>query len=472
MTIDFSPSTQRGPVLIIGDCMLDRYIFGSVHRISPEAPVPVVKVTERRDTLGGAGNVANNCAHLGVAVTLLGALGDDENGVTFRRLCSSNRIRLVSFRSGGGTTAKTRLFGQHQQIARIDCDVELEPERRIAPAVQAAILRALRTAAVVVLSDYGKGFCSPSLCAFVIDAARRAGKPVIVDPKGHAWKKYRGASCITPNVNELSDVAGLPLANDDADIVRYAKRIRTALSLGAVLVTRSEKGMTLVEKGAAEHFPTEAREVFDVSGAGDTVVAALAAALAQGKPLREAVVIANKAAGIVVAKVGTVPVELDELRAALDQDRPRKLLAADALLARCAALRKSGKSIVFTNGCFDILHRGHVHLFRQAKKLGQVLVVALNSDASVRALRRTPPVNDEHDRAHLVAALDTVDFITLFDGKTPLPLIRRLRPDVIVKGGNYRATGIVGKDFAGRAAIVPLLPGYSTNDIIHKISGK
>jgi len=296
---------------------------------------------------------------------------------------------------------------------------------------------------------------------------------VIVDPKGNSWEKYRGASVVTPNIKELGDIAGEPLGNEDTVIGTHAGRIRTRFSLGALLVTRSEKGMTLVEKKTTYHFPTQAREVFDVSGAGDTVVATLAAGLANGYALGESVELANKAAGIVVAKIGTAPVTIVELRAAIDKNYNAKLLTTAELVGRCAEERTSGRTVVFTNGCFDILHRGHVHLFTEAKKQGDLLVVALNSDKSIARMRGGDlPVNPEHDRAHLVAAIDGVDYLTLFDESTPVALLRRIRPDVIVKGGNYREADVVGREYAAKTVIVPQLKGYSTEEIIRKIGGK
>jgi D-beta-D-heptose 7-phosphate kinase/D-beta-D-heptose 1-phosphate adenosyltransferase len=468
MLLDFSGR----PILVIGDCMLDRYYFGSVSRISPEAPVPIVKVSETRDTLGGAGNVASNCAHLGAPVTLLGLLGNDDFGAVFKRLCARNNVDLVPMVSTGRTIAKTRVIGEHQQIVRIDFEEDAFPAREGASVLKKA-LRYLDKAGVVVLSDYGKGTCTAELCASIIRETRKRNVPVIVDPKGTAWDKYRGASIVTPNVKELGEIAGVPLGNDDVTIAETAAEIRTRFSLGALLVTRSEKGMTLVDKKSVQHYPTLAREVFDVSGAGDTVVATLAAGLASGYGLGDSVTLANRAAGIVVAKIGTVPVELAELRAAIDKNYNAKLLTPAELARKCAEARKSGRTIVFTNGCFDILHRGHVHLFREAKKLGAMLVVAINSDASIARIRRGGvPINPEGDRAHLIAAIDGVDYITLFDQVTPLSLIRRIKPDVIVKGGNYREQEVLGREHAGKTAIIPQLKGYSSGEIIRKIGGK
>jgi D-beta-D-heptose 7-phosphate kinase / D-beta-D-heptose 1-phosphate adenosyltransferase len=467
MRVDFS----GGTVLVIGDLMLDRYYSGSVSRISPEAPVPVVKVSRSFDTLGGAGNVACNCAGLGAPVGLIGTLGSDPDGAAVRRLCAGSGIRLHVLPSGGRTTAKTRVIGERQQIVRIDFEEELLPAggQRLARAKNEVALR-LKTARAVVLSDYGKGFCSPELSSFIIAAARKRGIPVIVDPKGHQWEKYRGASVVTPNVKELSEIAGRPVKNEDHAIAAAARKVRSRYGFSALLVTRSEKGMTLVSENGAEHFPTEAREVFDVSGAGDTVVATLAACLASRLPLRGAVEIANKAAGIVVGKIGTAPILLDELLPALDVRNNPKLLSVRSFIERCTRERKNGRTIVFTNGCFDILHRGHVHLLNEAKRHGDLLVVALNSDRSAAMIKGPSfPINNETDRAHLVAAINAVDFITIFNEKTPIRLLQKIRPDIIVKGGNYRNNEVVGREYAHKTVIIPNLAGYSTREITQKI---
>jgi len=470
MRFDF----RKAPVCVIGDLMLDRYYSGSVSRISPEAPVPVVKVSRSFDTLGGAGNVAFNCASLGAPAGLVGTLGRDAAGDIVRRLCVNSGIRLSALPSGGPTITKTRVVGERQQIVRIDLEEEPRPATgRDLSRAKKTIVRCCKKARAVVLSDYGKGFCSPELSSLVIAEARKRSIPVIVDPKGHQWAKYRGADIVTPNVKELSEISGRPVNNEDSAIAAAAHNVRKRYGFRALLVTRSEKGMTLVDARGIEHFPTEAREVFDVSGAGDTVVATLAACLANHYPLREAVTMANKAAGIVVGKIGTAPVLLSELQSVLDNKNNPKLFDADALIERCARERQSGKTIVFTNGCFNILHRGHVHLLEEAKKLGNVLVVALNSDRSAKAVKGASfSVNSEIDRAHLVAAVSAVDCVSIFNEKTPVRLIRRIRPDVIVKGGNYRKDQVVGREFAKKTAIIAHLAGYSTREITQRTFGK
>jgi D-beta-D-heptose 7-phosphate kinase / D-beta-D-heptose 1-phosphate adenosyltransferase len=464
MLLDFSKSR----VVIVGDLMLDCYHFGTVSRISPEAPVPVVKVTRDLATLGGAGNVANNCAHLGAPVTLIGLLGDDENGMLVRALCAERSIRLTAVQGDCPTITKTRVIGEHQQIVRIDVEREFAFGAKLFSYVKNKIAEQLRWANIIILSDYGKGFCSGDLCRFVIGEAKKRGVPVIVDPKGHQWDKYRGATMITPNVKELSDIAGGSVKNSDDEIGLVGKSVRKKFRIDSLLVTRSEKGMSLIGGKSVDHFPTQAREVFDVSGAGDTVVATLAAALSSGYSLGESVDLANKAAGIVVGKVGTEPIELGELRAAASHGHNPKLLSSDAFVKQCLAARRNGKTVVFTNGCFDLLHRGNVHLLREAKRLGHLLAVALNSDRSAIANSQSP-INAELDRADIIGAIDAVDLITIFNEKTPLGLIKKIRPDVIVKGGNYREKEILGREFAGKAVVIPHIQGYSTGDIARKI---
>ncbi|MBN2035781.1 MAG: D-glycero-beta-D-manno-heptose-7-phosphate kinase [Chitinispirillaceae bacterium] len=469
MRLDFS----KGRVLVVGDLMLDQYSYGTVSRISPEAPVPIVKVVRQSTTLGGAGNVANNLAHLGAGVELIGVLGNDEAGKRIGQLCGDTGISLRPLLVGHPTINKTRVIGEHQQVVRIDCEEELQWTRPLLAKVRTTIRKRIRAVRIVVISDYGKGLCTPDLCGFIIREARKTGKPVIVDPKGLDWSKYRGATVVTPNVKELSDCAGAAVANRDESIAINGKAVRRKYGIVSLLVTRSERGMTLIDRAGVHHVPTVAREVFDVSGAGDTVVATLAAGLAAGYALRDCVGLANKAAGIVVAKIGTAPIELDELDAAVNRINNPKLLEWSRLVGRMAALRTQGKKIVFTNGCFDILHRGNVHLLDEAKRCGDVLVVALNSDVSAAMQKgRGVPVNTETDRAHLIGAVDAVDYVTIFSEKTPINLIRAIRPDVIVKGGNYRKTEVLGKEYAGRVVIIPQLEGYSTEEIARRIGGK
>jgi D-beta-D-heptose 7-phosphate kinase/D-beta-D-heptose 1-phosphate adenosyltransferase len=462
MNINF----KNARVLVVGDLMLDRYYFGSVTRISPEAPVPVARITSTNDTLGGAGNVANNLVHLGASCILIGAIGDDEHGNLIHSKCDSSGIDFRPIRSVSSTIVKIRVFGEHQQIVRVDFEDPLFIDSSSKNELFKTFDTVLDEVSIVVISDYGKGFCTPGLCSHIIENARKRGLNVLVDPKGNDWNKYRNASIITPNIKELSDISGTQIENEDSSICQKGSKILALYSLEQLLVTRSEKGMSLLDQSNCSHFPTEAKQVFDVSGAGDTVMATLAASMAAGNDIVTSTRLANKAAGIVCGKVGTAPIELAELQAAIVANENNKITQEGILLQNIQTLRNEGKKIVFTNGCFDFLHRGHLHLFSEAKKLGDILVVAINSDESIKKIKENrDPVNDEQDRAFIVSSIKDVDFVTVFDGETPEPLLEQLRPDVIVKGGNYTVDQIVGKEFAVQAVIIPALEGYSTEDL-------
>ncbi|HEX2956307.1 MAG TPA: D-glycero-beta-D-manno-heptose-7-phosphate kinase [Chitinispirillaceae bacterium] len=462
MNLDF----KNARVLVVGDLMLDRYYFGNVTRISPEAPVPVARITSTRDTLGGAGNVANNLVHLGASCILIGATGEDEHGDLIHSKCESLGIDFRSIRSVSSTIVKIRVFGEHQQIVRVDFEDPLFIDSTSKNMLFKTFDTVLDEVSVVVISDYGKGFCTPGLCSHIIENARKRGLKILIDPKGKDWNKYRNSSIITPNVKELSDIAGSDVDNNDSAICQAASKIRSAYSLEHLLVTRSEKGMSLLDQASCSHFPTEAKEVFDVSGAGDTVMATLAASLAAGYDMNTSTRLANKAAGIVCGKVGTAPIELAELQTAILSNENSKITSETIILQKVQSLKNDGKKIVFTNGCFDLIHRGQLHLLSEAKKLGDILIVAINSDESIREIKGNRyPVNDEQDRAYVVSSIKDVDFVTIFNEKTPETLLAQLKPDVIVKGGNYTVDEIVGKEFAGSAFIIPILEGYSSQDL-------
>jgi D-beta-D-heptose 7-phosphate kinase/D-beta-D-heptose 1-phosphate adenosyltransferase len=469
MKIDFS----KARVLVIGDVMLDRYFFGKVSRISPEAPVPVARVVKTSDTLGGAGNVANNLSHLKTNVCLAGPIGRDDNGALFINRCNTNNIEFLPIYSSSPTIVKTRVFGEHQQIVRVDFEEDLSIDTQELEKVKIVILQKIEWATIIILSDYGKGFCSAEMCRSIIDQARKLKKHIIVDPKGTNWIKYTGASIITPNVKELCDVLGTTIKNSDDAIEKAAPDIRNKFNLEYLLVTRSENGMSLVSDKQNYHVPTEAREVFDVSGAGDTVVATLAAAFASGYDITTSTLLANKAAGIVCSKVGTAPIEIEELQEVLSTPSNIKLFSYDKLTKKLEQSRAKGHKIVFTNGCFDILHRGHIHLFREAKKLGAILVVAINSDQSMQNnTNHNNLINNQEDRAHLLSSLVEIDYITIFDEPTPIKLIEAIKPDIIVKGGNFSIDQILGKEHAEKAVVIPFLAGYSAEEIALKLKNK
>ncbi len=474
-------------VLVVGDLMVDCHVRGEVARISPEAPVPVVRVTGRSWTPGGAANVAANLADLGVAVEVAGFTGADEGRARLLELLGARGIGSAALVAAAGqtTTVKTRIIGGHQQMLRID------DERAGAPAAgdQQALLAAIdgafaRAPAAVVISDYAKGVCGAATCSAVIAAARARGIPVLVDPKGADFAKYAGATTITPNTGELAVATGVP-AGDHEGLVRAGQALRARLGIPFLTFTRGEHGISLVEPDAVHHVPAAAREVFDVSGAGDTVIAVLAACIAARgtgttPTALDAVRLANLAAGVVVAKVGTVPIHRDELLALLATGpglaHLGKVLARTDAAERCRQWRAAGDKVVFTNGCFDVLHAGHVSLLEQARAAGDRLVVGLNSDASVRGLKGPGrPVNSGGDRSQVLAALAAVDAVVEFGEATPLELILALRPDVLVKGADYRVDQVVGgaevQSWGGRVALIGLVPGRSTTATIARLAG-
>lgn len=467
------------PILVIGDVMLDRYVWGDVRRISPEAPVPVLRVARRGQAPGGSGNVALNLATCGLRPTLLGVVGDDEAGVAMRDLLRTAGIAaesLVVSRTRP-TTTKTRIIGGHQQMLRLDDehDDALTAADRTTLDAQATRLLAESSFAAVVMSDYGKGVLDAALCQRVIAAARARGIPVLVDPKGRDWERYRGATTIKPNIGELADATGLR-SSDAVGLEQAGQRLVRDLELGFLAFSRSSDGVSVLSADAATTIATQAQEVFDVSGAGDTMVALMAAGLANGLVPLEAVRLANLAAGIVVGKVGTVPVPLDELRdrfTAVQHGSTGKVMTWTQASERVAAWSRAGRRVVFTNGCFDLLHPGHVRLLDQAREAGDRLVVGLNSDDSVRRLKGpTRPVNSQTDRGAVLAALASVDAVVVFDQDTPLELITALRPQVLVKGADYAEAAIVGaaevRSWGGDVVRVGLVPGKSSTAMIER----
>ncbi|MFG1298844.1 D-glycero-beta-D-manno-heptose-7-phosphate kinase [Xanthobacter sp. V3C-3] len=472
-----------GPIAVIGDVMVDRYIVGSVNRISPEAPVPVLVHGAERIVPGGAANVAANAAALGAPVLLVGLVGADaEAGQLADALAAHPGIDLSGLVADTArpTITKTRVMSGRQQIVRIDAEVLSPPAEETVARLVAAVEAAVARSAVVVLSDYAKGVLCDRVIAAAIAAARAAGVPVIVDPKRRTFEAYAGASLVTPNRLELAAATGLP---DGTDAEAAAAAAAAGAQFGGdVLVTRAEKGMTLWRRdGRVLHVPAQAREVFDVSGAGDTALAALAVSLASGHTLETSVYFANAAAAVAVGKIGTAVVTRAELNAALDASvpegaEPGALVDTPRAAAIIAGWQAAGARVVFTNGCFDLVHPGHVSLLEAAAREGDRLVVALNTDASVRRLKgQTRPVQDEAARARVIGALRCVDLVVLFEEDTPLELITALGPDVLVKGADYREDQVVGgevvKARGGRVALVPLVAGRSTSALVAKAKG-
>jgi D-beta-D-heptose 7-phosphate kinase/D-beta-D-heptose 1-phosphate adenosyltransferase len=466
------PDFSSARVVVAGDLMLDRYLHGAASRISPEAPVPVVKIEATEDRPGGAGNVALNIAALGGQVAVLGATGDDEEAAAMERLLARPGIdfRFVPVRDAR-TITKLRVISQQQQLIRLDFE---DGFHDFAGSQLLPLLReVMQGAGVLVLSDYAKGTLRE--VQPLLDAARSAAVPVVVDPKGGDFARYRGATCLTPNLAEFEAVVGR--CADDAELVERGSALMEHLDLEALLITRSERGMSLLVRGhKALHIPTRAREVYDVTGAGDTVIATLAAAIAAGCSLAQASALANLAAGIVVGKLGTASVTVTELHAAMQAHEPleRGVVGEDTLPALIERSRASGERIVMTNGCFDILHAGHVAYLARARELGDRLVVAVNDDDSVRRLKgEGRPVNPLAERMVVLAGLESVDWVVAFREDTPERLICRLLPDVLVKGGDYAVEQIAGGDCVrqagGEVKVLPFVDGRSTSAIIDAI---
>jgi D-beta-D-heptose 7-phosphate kinase/D-beta-D-heptose 1-phosphate adenosyltransferase len=465
------PDFSSTRVVVAGDVMLDRYLFGSTGRISPEAPVPVVHVHETDNRPGGAANVAVNLASLGVSTNVVGVVGNDAAADSLEAIMSEHGIACNFARAGDRPTiTKTRVQSRGQQLIRLD-------EENVADMPGDAMASTLRSvlegAGAVVLSDYGKGALAD--VSVMIALCREAGVPVLVDPKGTDFHKYRGASLLTPNQSEFEAVAGR--CASDQELVDRARTMMDDLDLDALLVTRSEKGMLLVEAGARPLFlSTQAREVYDVTGAGDTVIATLAGALASGQDLASSAALANIAAGLVVRKIGVATVTPGEISAALHQrgQGGRGLVELDALLALVEESRSRNERIVMTNGCFDVLHAGHVSYLEEAKSLGDRLIVAVNDDASVKRLKGdSRPINALEDRLLVLAGLAAVDWVVPFAEDTPARLIQAILPDVLVKGGDYKPDEIVGgKEVlqnGGEVRVLAFRDGHSSSRIIDRL---
>lgn len=473
-----SPSSAAPRILVVGDVMLDRYLTGVVERVSPEAPVPVLSVKRSFERPGGAANVAVNVAAMGGATTLVGAVGEDASGACLRGVVEREGVSGDGLLVGATrTTVKTRLLAGHSQIARFDEETPLDA------ATAAALVERVETllpgTAVAVISDYAKGACGPAVCRTLIDAAHRHHVAVIVDPKGLDFGKYAGATIITPNRLEAASVVGFPIRGAD-DAIRAAVVIRERFAIDSVVLTLGEQGMVIVAADGSAVIPTQARQVFDVTGAGDSAVATLAVALGRGMPLRDACFLANAAAGLQVARVGTASISWSEVLAAIDQTAAiarGKVVDRDELPAAVRQARAEGRRIGFTNGCFDILHHGHVRLLEAAARECDVLVVGVNSDASVRRLKGAPrPFVPAAERMAVLAGLSSVGLVCEFAEDTPLELITAIEPDVLIKGGDYDVANVVGADFVlargGRVTTPLFVPEASTTGIVDRIRRK
>jgi D-beta-D-heptose 7-phosphate kinase/D-beta-D-heptose 1-phosphate adenosyltransferase len=478
MTIDIN-RFDRCRILVAGDLMVDEYLWGNADRISPEAPVQVVTLASEEHTLGGAGNVISNLVALGARVSAAGVIGSGTNGQLVLDKLNALGVdtRGVIQDPQRPTTRKTRIIANHQHVLRFDREVKTDIRRQTMDQISRRAEEMIADADLVLVSDYCKGLITRALMTRLIAAAKKQGKVIIVDPKGRDFKKYAGASLITPNKKETALAAGIEIV-DDAGLAEAARRLIQKTGIGKILVTCGKEGMVYFEQNTPPYrIGTKARQVFDVSGAGDTVLAVLGLGIAAGYPDREAVALANTAAGIVVGKVGTATVSRAELAAALGlipahSPDKQKTLAEVAAVAR--KLEKSGKRIVMTNGCFDLLHVGHIKLLSASKELGDVLIVAIDDDESVKQLKGPGrPIINEKERLRIISALDSVDYVVLFSSHELNDVIEAIRPAVLTKGSDYSTETVRGREiverYGGRVEIIPLTENISSTRIINNI---
>lgn len=467
-------------ILCVGDVMLDQFIRGSVSRISPEAPIPVLHINEEESFLGGAGNVVRNLEALGCHVTFISVVGKDRHGTLIQELlkASPSIDPYLMVEEERITTTKTRFIATNQQILRADTEKILALTEAHEKELLNIFKTHVQTHDLVILSDYAKGFFSPQGLQSLIQEARNYGKPILVDPKGHDYHRYDGATLLTPNQQELSQATLLSIHSSE-ELIAAAQHMIKLCGLEAIIVTRGPEGMSLVEAmGTIEHLPTTALEIFDVSGAGDTVIATLAAALAAGGSMSEAMHLANTAAGLVVAKVGTAVVRQDELLTVFSHRElnahEQKIVSWKKAQDITQKWKRRGNRVVFTNGCFDLIHPGHVSLLAQAKKAGDRLVVGLNTDDSVKRFKGSArPIQPEMSRALVLSSLASVDLVVLFDQDGPLELIETLKPDVLVKGADYTIDKVWGATFVqsygGQVLLIDLVEGESTTGIVSRL---
>ena len=465
----------RPRLLVVGDLMIDHYLWGKTERISPEAPVPVIDVNRETEVLGGAGNVVSNLVALGAEVEVASVIGDDADGERLERMLMELGVGTSAILKDGGrtTTRKSRVIASHQQVIRFDSEtrqpVTAESEAKLLERIKRVLDEGIDT---VLISDYGKGVLTEGVTQGVIALAKERAIRVMVDPKGRDYSKYRGATAITPNKKEASEATGIAIV-DEASLREAGFRLKEELELERAIITLSEEGMAIFGD-EMRVIPTVAKEVYDVTGAGDTVIATLGYVRACGGSIDEAARIANAAAAVVVGKLGSATATWDEIiayeKALHESTTDHRIKSREELAETIRHLKKEGRKIVFTNGCFDILHLGHVKYLQKAASFGDVLIVGLNSDDSVRRLKGSDrPVNPEYDRAYLLAALEAVDYVTIFDEDTPYELIRIVEPDILVKGGDYAGKEVVGSDIAKEVRLVDFVEGRSTTATIEKM---
>jgi len=465
---------KQPKILVIGDLMIDHYLWGKCERISPEAPIPIVNIDNENTVLGGAGNVVNNLAALGAHTDVLSVIGDCEIANELGTLLSKINVstKYLIEEKGRLSSKKSRIIASHQQVIRYDRESNFDISTESQQTLFNQYKKILKQYDIVLLSDYGKGVLTDSLTRDLIKEANNFGIKVLVDPKGINYTKYSGAYLLTPNKKEASLATNIDII-DDSDLLEAITQLKEKCSLDVSLITLSENGVAIYDNDLRVH-PTMAREVYDVTGAGDTVLAALGFALSSNYDIDQAVEFANLAAGVVVGKIGSATTTFDEIndyKSSLHQSSSEEHIKTQKEIeVLCSKFKEKGKKIVFTNGCFDILHAGHVRYLETAKSFGDILMVGVNSDESVKMLKgETRPINNEQDRALLIASLEAVDYVVIFNEDTPYELIKTIKPDTLVKGGDYEGHEVVGQDLATELKLVSFIEGKSTTRTIEKI---
>ena len=461
-------------ILVVGDLMLDHYIWGGADRISPEAPVQVIDVKTESEVLGGAGNVVNNLIELGAEISLASVIGQDEHGDRLLNMLDALKVdtRAIVREKERLTTRKSRIIASQQQILRFDSESRQAIKRESESSIELKVRDIITNIDAIIISDYGKGVLSETLTQKIIQIGRDNNKYILVDPKGNDYTKYRNASLITPNKKEACEATGMNIC-DTESLKKAGFRLRNDLKLDTAIITLSEDGIAIFDE-KMRTIPTIAKEVYDVTGAGDTVIATIGFVMASGGDIDESTRIANAAAAVVVGKVGSATASWDEIiecqTALHESTTEHHIRQRDTLMDTVQRLKAKGLKIAFTNGCFDILHLGHVKYLEVAKSFADVLIVAVNSDRSVRELKgESRPINPEYDRAYLLAALESVDYTIIFDEDTPYDLIEMIKPDVLIKGGDYENKTVVGSDIVNEVRLVDFVDGKSTTSIINKI---
>ncbi|PIS28556.1 bifunctional heptose 7-phosphate kinase/heptose 1-phosphate adenyltransferase [Candidatus Saganbacteria bacterium CG08_land_8_20_14_0_20_45_16] len=474
------PKFKGKKVLVFGDLMLDEHIWSRVERISPEAPVPIAEVTKIDHVPGGCGNVAVNIAALGGQPFLIGIIGQDSSGQKLRQALALANVpdSYLIVDQQRPTILKSRIIAASQHVIRVDREDKTALSTELLKKVIKQVKKVLTTVDVVIISDYGKGLINKELCQILIKAARQQKKFVAIDPKGQDYSKYQQASIITPNLLEAGLATGIQI-NSGPALIKAGQSLLTKVKSDFILITRGREGMSLFSAKKHLEIPAVPREVFDITGAGDTVIACLSLAVAAGAKLDQAIALANLAASIVVSKIGTAPCFKAELAAALEGHEPiiKKIKSRQEIIAIAKNHKITGAQIVFTNGCFDLLHLGHVRYLREAKKLGDILIIGLNSDDSVRGLKGPKrPYIAELERAEILASLECVDYVIIFPESRPDNLIKLIEPDIHVKGGDYQIDDLPEKklveSLGGKVVVIPPIKGRSTTNIVERILGK